>query len=312
MKGPSLASARVLEARQVLGLALAPERAPIKRPARDGRPTMIAVTSGKGGVGKTTIAANLATVFARLGKRTLVVDADFGLAGIDVALGVSPRSDLGDVLDGRVGIEETLVTGAFGVTLLPAARGRAELAALSTTARATLVRLVEEVAARFDIVLVDTGAGIGATVLDFATLADEVVLVVTPDPVALRDAYAMAKILERRSGCRELHVLTNQLTAGADGLVVHQRLQALTNRFLALELHYAGAVRYDVAITEACAHGVPFVLSEPSSGPARVLASLARGIDARRMSAREPWHAAEAPCSAPAPSLALLTDHVQP
>lgn len=319
-----LVSARALEARQVQGLALAPVRAPVTQRAKGGRPTMIAITSGKGGVGKTTITANLATVFARLGKRTLVVDADLGLAGLDVALGVSPRFDLGDVLDGRVGIEETLVSGPFGVTLLPAARGRAELAALGTTARATLLRLVEEVAARFEVVLVDTGAGIGATVLDFATLADEVVLVVTPDPVALRDAYAMAKILERRSGCRELHVLANQLTAGTDGLTVHRRLEALTDRFLALELHYAGALRYDVAITEACAHGVPFVLSEPSSSPARVLASLAKEIDARaaQAAASEPWvaprsapAATDGPATdgrAPMPTLALQTDHARP
>lgn len=313
-----LVSARALEARQVQGLALAPQRPPIARRARAGRPTMIAITSGKGGVGKTTITANLATVFARLGKRTLVVDADLGLAGLDVALGVSPRFDLGDVLDGRVGIDETLVSGPFGVTLLPAARGRAELAALGTTARATLLRLVEEVSARFEIVLVDTGAGIGATVLDFATLADEVVLVVTPDPVALRDAYAMAKILERRSGCRELHVLANQLTAGTDGLAVHRRLEALTDRFLALELRYAGAVRYDVAITEACAHGVPFVLSEPSSSAARVIASLAKEFDARAAhgSAAEARSPARAPSPAdgpaPTPTLALLTEHARP
>jgi flagellar biosynthesis protein FlhG len=313
MRAPSLTSARTLEARQVQGLALAPLRTPVQQRSREGGPTMIAVTSGKGGVGKTTITANLATIFARLGKRTLVVDADLGLAGLDVALGVSPRFDLGDVLDGRVSVEETLVTGPFGVTLLPAARGRAELAALRATARATLLRHVEEVASRFEIVLVDTGAGIGATVLDFATIADEVVLVVTPDPVALRDAYAMAKILERRSGCRELHVLANQLAPGADGLVVHRRLEALTDRFLSLRLRYAGAVRHDLTITEACAHGVPFVLSEPSSAPSRVLGTLAKEIDARRATPPEPRPLAELPLSAaPAPSLALLTDHARP
>ncbi|MBX7190568.1 MAG: MinD/ParA family protein [Sandaracinaceae bacterium] len=292
MKGP------LLQAQQALGLSFAPVRVPITKSARQSGTRIITITSGKGGVGKTTITANLASVFARLGRKTLVVDADLGLAGLDIALGVTPRFDLGDVLDGHASLDDTLVTGAFGVTLLPAAHGRAELASLGTAARASLLQSVEEVAARFDVVLVDTGAGIGATVLDFAAIADDVVLVVTPDPVALRDAYAMAKILERRSGRRELHVLANQLTAGTDGLAVHRRLEALTDRFLDLELHYAGAVRYDVAIAESCAHGVPFVLSEPSSSSARVLGELAMSMDARSSDARAfdaPAHAARTP-----------------
>jgi flagellar biosynthesis protein FlhG len=272
----------------VAGLALAPRRTPIARRDREGRATTIAVTSGKGGVGKTTLTANLATVFARLGHRTLLIDADLGLAGLDLALGLSPRFDLGDVLDGRARVEDALLTGPFGVTLLPAAPGRAELAALGPTARAMLLALVEEVARRFDVVLIDTGGGIGATVLDFAAMADEVVLVVTPDPLALRDAYAMAKVLERRSGRVSVDVLTNHLTAGTDELAVHRKLESLAGRFLGLELRHAGAIRHDVAIAEACAHGVPLVLSEPSSSVARVLTSLARELVARRVEHEPP------------------------
>ena len=278
----AFAAAPLFSQGQALGLALAAERqramsVPQRRPA--GSPISIAITSGKGGVGKTTVTANLAALWARRGRRTLVIDADLGLAGLDLALGVEIEHDLGDVIDGRASIDEVLVTGPFGVTLLPAASGRAELASLGTAARASLMCAVAELSSRFEVVIIDTGAGIGATVLDFASLADEILLVITPDPVALRDAYAMAKILEKRAGIRELRVLANQLPLGTDGMAVHQRLAVLVERFLDVRLSYAGGLRHDAAIAESAAHGVPFVLSEPSSLPARVLSDLVTNID---------------------------------
>jgi flagellar biosynthesis protein FlhG len=266
-------------ARQSAGLERGPRVTPFPTTRAPGSALTIAVTSGKGGVGKTTVTANLATLFARMGRRTLVVDADLGLAGLDLALGVLPPGDLGDVLDGRLTVEDVLVSGPFGVTLLPAAPGRTELASLGLAARATLLRGVARVAARFDVVVIDTGAGIGSTVLDFVASADEVLLVTTPDPLALRDAYAMVKAMRTRSDCRELRVLTNLVHSRGAGLAAYQRLTGLVDRFLDTRLTYGGAIHHDVSVAEANRHGVPFVLSEPSAPPARVLSDLARSLD---------------------------------
>ncbi len=272
------ATSALLGCGQTLGLTLVPERTPVPR-ARAQSAITLAVTSGKGGVGKTTITANLGVVFARMGRRVLVVDADLGLAGLDIALGVSPRFDLGDVVDGRATVSDALVAGAAGVVLLPAARGRAELASIGPAARGALLRAIGALTSQFDVVLLDTGAGIGPAVLDFATHADDVLLVVTPDPVSLRDAYAMTKALVRRAGCMRLHVLANQLGSASEGPRVHDRLEALTDRFLEVELRYAGGLCRDPRIAECTAHGIPFVRGEPASPQDRVLVELARALD---------------------------------
>ncbi len=244
-----------------------------------GVPLRIAITSGKGGVGKTTIAANLAALWARRGRRTLVVDADLGLACLDLALGVKPRRDLFDVIEGTASLEETLVEGPFGAMLLPASVGRFQLANMGHASRAALMRAIDLVAARFEVVIFDTGAGIGATAVEFASHADEIVLVVTPDASTLRDAYAMAKVLADRAPGRTLQVLTNQLEQPKAGERTYERLSDLVQRFLDVRLAYAGGIVRDSALTETAGSGVPFVLAEPRSQLAQVLGGLVSTLD---------------------------------
>jgi len=251
--------------------------APERRPTFSARRS-IAVTSGKGGVGKTQVSANLAVALARQGHSVLVLDADLGLASQDLVLGVTPRSDLMALLERGAPASEVLVEGPAGVMLLPACPGRYEMANLGGADRDRLVAAVDAIAKQFDVLVVDTGAGLGANSVAFAALADEVILVATPDPTSLRDAYAMAKVLHRRGGVERLGVLANQVGGDQEGREVHERLAGIVERFLDLELDYLGCLRRDDAVRRAVGAGLPFVIGSPESQPSRTMCAIARRL----------------------------------
>jgi flagellar biosynthesis protein FlhG len=234
----------------------------------------IAVTSGKGGVGKTQISANMALLLARRGQRVLLVDADLGLASLDLALGVHPHADLLSVVRGQCELREILVEAAHGVQLVPACPGRYEMANLQSAERERLYSALRELATHFDTLIIDTGAGIGANSVGFAALANEILLVTTPDPTALRDAYAMAKLLHRRAGVESIQVVANQVSSEAAGLEVYERLQGIARRFLSLELEYLGCVPKDDSVPRAIAKGEPYVIGAPRCKAARALESV--------------------------------------
>jgi flagellar biosynthesis protein FlhG len=242
-----------------------------KRSASIDTTRSIAVTSGKGGVGKTQISANIALLLARRGQRVLLVDADLGLASLDLALGVHPQTDLLAVVRGQCELRDILVEAAHGVQLVPACPGRYEMANLQSVERERLHTALRELAAHFDTLIIDTGAGIGANSVGFAALASEIVLVTTPDPTSLRDAYAMAKVLHRRAGVDAIQVITNQVSSEASGLEVYERLQGIARRFLTVELDYLGCVPKDEAVPRAIANGEPYVIGAPRSKAARAL-----------------------------------------
>ncbi|MCA9610513.1 MAG: P-loop NTPase [Myxococcales bacterium] len=248
------------------------------RPAYDARAHVIAVTSGKGGVGKTQIAANLAVGLAKAGKKVLLLDADLGLASLDLALGVSPVRTLLSVLGGECTVPQILVTGPLGVDLIPACPGRYDVANLDAEQRARLWDAVEKAAVGYDALIIDTGAGIGSNAVGFASYADDVLLVTTPDPSSLRDAYAMAKILHRRAGVDRIHVVANQVSAEREGAELHARMDAVVRRFLSLELSYLGAVPRDESVREGVALGEPFVLRRPTSAAGTALMNLVRRL----------------------------------
>ncbi len=251
--------------------------APAVAPRRVARRTL-AVTSGKGGVGKTTVAANLAVSFARLGLKVLVLDADLGLASLDLALGASPKWDLRHVLQGERRIEEVLIKTSYGVHLLPACPGRHEMTDLGVAERSEIMDAVEQVAADYDLLLIDTGAGIGSNAISFASLADEILLVCTPDPSAMRDAYAMAKVLHRRSGVQQIRFVANQIVRATEGFYIHDRLGEIVGRFLDLDLSYLGAIPKDEAVRAATCSGQPYVVGEPDSPAAKATLALAKSL----------------------------------
>lgn len=255
----------------------------LRRPAAAHTRT-IAVTSGKGGVGKTQMSANIGVALANRGMRVVLLDADLGLASLDLALGLSPTHDIRSVMEGQMKIEDVLVEGPSGVQLVPACPGRYDMANLGPRELNALHNAVDQLAKSFDVLIIDTGAGIGSNAVSFASSADDVVLVSTPDPTSMRDAYAMAKVLNRRSGVDRLHLVCNQVASETEGGQLFARLDGIVRRFLTLEMSYLGCVPRDEMVRQAVAAGEPYVLRAPTSGAAQATDLLARRLFADRTS----------------------------
>jgi flagellar biosynthesis protein FlhG len=243
-------------------------------PRRAGPPMrVIAVTSGKGGVGKTHISANLAVLAARAGRRVLLVDADLGLANADIVLGICPTRHLGHLLDGSCSAEEVLTEGPRGIRVLGASSGIQSLTALTDEQKLTLVSAFEPLDDRFDLVIVDCGAGIGDNVLFFAGAAQEALLVVSPEPTSLSDAYATVKVLSQHAGVAHFSVVANQ-AADFQGRDVFRRLTQVTDRFLDAKLKYLGHVPRDEDLPRAVRVQQPLVELYPRAPASRALSAL--------------------------------------
>jgi flagellar biosynthesis protein FlhG len=226
-------------------------------------PTVIAVTSGKGGVGKTNLSANLSIALGQRGSRVLAIDADLGLANMDIIMGVAPSYTTADLVAGEVGIDDVIVQSAPNVWLLPGASGAQDLANLGDAQRRSLFTAVDNLDDRFDAVVVDTGAGIGSNAIGFAAAAKDIVLVVTPEPTSVADAYGMLKVLCTRCAVRRVHVLANMVASDTEGEQVFRRLVALADRFLNVALDYLGAIPRDPAISRAVMRGEPVLTAYP-------------------------------------------------
>jgi flagellar biosynthesis protein FlhG len=239
---------------------------------------VIAVTSGKGGVGKSTITANLSVALAQQGARVLALDGDLGLANLDQMFGVVPRYNLQDVVESTRTIDEVLVVGPAKVNILPGCSGRYDMANLTEEQRLGLFSAVDTLEDRFDVLIVDTGAGIGSNAVSFAAGAQEVIVVTTPEPTAIRDAFAMIKVLGSRCRVRSVKLLPNQVTGAAEAAMVHQKLQDLAERFFDMQVELLGHVVIDGAATKSIRAGQPLLLHYPRSPAARCLASVARRL----------------------------------
>jgi flagellar biosynthesis protein FlhG len=211
----------------------------------------IAVASGKGGVGKTNVTANLAVALQRRGRRVIVIDADLGLANVDTLLGLNPRATLRNVLRGECTIQDTLVEGPAGMRLVPAASGFEELTQLGHEQRLQLLEQVDSLEGTCDVLLVDTGAGISPNVLFFAAAARETLVVVTPDPTSLTDAYALVKVLSTRYAERAFSVLVNMARNEWEARKTFTQLLRVAERFLQVRLRWIGWVPHDPEVAEA-------------------------------------------------------------
>lgn len=239
------------------------------------RVRVIAVTSGKGGVGKTNIAANLAYLFSTQGKRVLLLDADAGLANIDVLLGIAPRYNLCHVLRGEKSLSEVVVRGPGGVMIVPAASGIQEMAELSRGHKMTLIEELECFGEKPDIMVIDTAAGINGNVTYFNMAANEIIVVLSPDPTSLTDAYALIKVLNRGYAIRDFLVMVNLARSAEEALRVFRRLSAATDRFLDLRVEYLGYVGYDRTVTESVRQQALFTEMFPSTRASRLLGAIA-------------------------------------
>jgi flagellar biosynthesis protein FlhG len=225
--------------------------------APQGHPHIMAVTSGKGGVGKTFVSANLAAALARGGRKVLVLDADLGLANLDVVLNLFPKITLHDVFTGKHTLEEAVLAAPGGFHVLLAGSGMVEYSRMTPEVRDQLQKVVTDVAPRFDHVLLDTGAGISDVVLYTVSLAGEVMVVVTPEPTSLTDAYATIKVLATTQGRRKVQLLVNQTRKAGEGRAVRQQLQQVIDRYVSpgldepVRLELLGEVPADSAVREA-------------------------------------------------------------
>ena len=196
------------------------------------RARISAVTSGKGGVGKTFISANLAAALARLGEKVLVLDADLGLANLDVVLNLFPKITLHDVFTGKAQLEEAILPAPGGFSVLLAGSGLVEYSRLTPEVRDQLLKIIETVAPRYDRILIDTGAGISDVVLYAVSLADEVIVVATPEPTSLTDAYATIKVLATQQQRNAVSLVVNQVSRSGEGKAIRGQLQVVIDRFV--------------------------------------------------------------------------------
>jgi flagellar biosynthesis protein FlhG len=259
--------------------------APTDRPAPNDAPPprarILAVTSGKGGVGKTFISANLAAALARRGLRVLVLDADLGLANLDVVLNLHPKITLHDVFTSDATLEQAVLPAPGGFSVLLAGSGLVEYSRLTPEVREKLLAVIEEVTPRFDIVLLDTGAGISDVVLYTVSLADEVLIVATPEPTSMTDAYATIKVLAMQQARRALRLVVNQVPRAGDGRGVALQLQQVIDRFVSsavdtpVRLELLGEVPLDPSVRDAVKKRQLVVESLPGTPAAQALSQLA-------------------------------------
>lgn len=250
----------------------------------------MAVTSGKGGVGKTNVVANLAFLLGEMGSRVLVLDADMGLANIDVLLGITPRYTLRDFLEGRCAMEEVLVQGPGGMSILPAGSGVVELTHLQPDQRLSLLNEINALGSRYDLLLIDTAAGVSPNVVHFNALAEEIIVLVTPEPTSLTDAYALIKVMFTRHRRRRFFVLVNEARNEEEGRQVFCGLNGVVERFLHFSLMELGCLPKDPCVPRAVKSQRPFVEEYPhcrATQKLREVANRIRNLPARRGSEGE-------------------------
>ncbi len=251
--------------------------------ARLGRPGVrtLAIASGKGGVGKSTVAANLAIALGELGARVLLFDGDLAQANLDLLLGVSSRWDLGHVLRGEKTLEQIVVDLPSNVRLIPAASGDRDLADLDDFRREGLYRELSRLAMDVDLVLVDTASGTSRLTSQFARAATELVVVTTPEPTSYSDAYGLVKVLAGQGLDITPCVLVNRATSVEEAEEVAHDLASLTRRFLSLNINSLGAIPDDALVGQAVRRREPVVTAFPKSPSALAFRSLARRLWAR-------------------------------
>ncbi len=239
----------------------------------------IAVTGGKGGVGKTNVSVNLGVAAAEMGRKVMLLDADLGLANIDVVLGLHPEYDLSHVMRGECTLAEAIVEGPAGMRVIPGASGVQSLAELSPAEHAGLIRAFSEVAGDTELLIIDTAAGISDTVLSFSRASHEIVVVVCDEPASITDAYAIIKLLHRDFGHQRFRILANMVRSAQEGRELYNKMCRVTDRYLDVTLGFMGAVPFDDSLRKAVRSQRPVVQAFPRSRVAQIFRNLAKKID---------------------------------
>jgi flagellar biosynthesis protein FlhG len=240
--------------------------------------SVMAVASGKGGVGKTNVAVNLAVALARLGHRVGLLDADFGLGNVDVLLGLAPERHIGHLLAGEASLQDITISGPGGVQILPASSGLQSLTALTAGQRNVLAAAFEAFCSDLDYLLIDTASGISDNVVETMLLAGRVILVTSVEPAAIVDAYATAKVLSSASPALEIGVVVNNVRDGEEANLAFRQLDVVAGRFLSRQLKYYGFISEDPALRHAVVTQRAIVEHMPQASASRCFRILAARI----------------------------------
>ena len=250
----------------------------VSHPQRISPAKVFTVTSGKGGVGKTNISINLAIALCEMGYRVAVIDADFGLANVEVLFGAIPKYTLLDVIHNEKTISEVLCEGPRGISFISGGSGVEEIIRLGSDQIASLVANLSVIDNDFDIIIIDTGAGISETVIGMALAADEVLLVTTPEPTAITDAYALIKALFQRDRDRVIRVIVNRAESEKEATEIMAKLSQVSEKFLDLELLKLGYIPNDAVVIRSVKRQMPFIVGFPNSASSRNTQQIARTL----------------------------------
>ncbi|MGI6486867.1 MAG: MinD/ParA family protein [Syntrophothermaceae bacterium] len=239
---------------------------------------VIAVTSGKGGVGKTNIALNLSLALAANGVRVILMDADMGLANIDIIIGVVPKYNLYHVIRGEKTVKEIMLIGPHNLSIIPGGSGIRELANLP---QETLKRVINDLGrfdGEYDLMIIDTGAGISQSVLSFLTAADDVIVITTPEPTSLTDAYGIIKAMSAQRARGTIYIVINRVEMEAEGVLVAHKLTRVAENFLGVEVEPMGYLVEDEVVEKAVKEQQPFIINYPNSAVSKNIRTIAEQI----------------------------------
>ena len=240
---------------------------------------VIAVTSGKGGVGKTNVSVNLGVAMANEGKKVMLLDADLGLANIDIMLGLNPQYNLSHVISGERTLEEIVVSGPAGLKVIPASSGTQNMAELTPAEHAGMIQAFSEIGHDLDVLIVDTAAGITDSVVSFTRAAQEVIIVVCDEPASITDAYALMKLLNRDYRIQRFRVLSNMAHSMQEGHDLFNKMVKVTDKFLDVTLDFMGTVPYDEYLRKALKKQKAVIDAYPRSKSAMAFKNLAKKAD---------------------------------
>lgn len=240
---------------------------------------VVAVTGGKGGVGKTSVSINLSIALAERGRRVVLLDADLGLANVDVLLGLKPKRNLADVLAGACGLQDILLDGPGGIRIIPASSGTQSMVSLSRLEHAGLIHAFSDIGSVMDVLVIDTAAGIADSVLGFARAAQECLVVVCDEPSSIADAYALMKLLHRDHGMQHFRLLGNMVRSPQEGANLYHKLAQVCERFLDITLLDAGHIPYDDMVRKCIQRQRPVLLGAPQSRAAAAFRELAGRVE---------------------------------
>jgi len=240
---------------------------------------VIAVTGGKGGVGKSNVSVNLGIALSAMGRRVVLLDADLGLANIDVLLGITSRQNVANVLAGECSLKDVLVDGPGGIRIVPASSGTQHMTNLSNMEHAGLISAFSELADDIDVLIVDTAAGISESVVSFLRASQELLLVVCDEPTSITDAYALIKLMNRDYDTHRFRVLANMVKNDQEGRQLYEKLYRVTERFLDVALQYVGIIPFDEAVRKSVQRQKAVLEAYPRSKASEAFRDLARKVD---------------------------------